>query len=46
MFPGICGVDIESAAITLAKGKLDGISKTIGLSRAIMKNILMDEEGI
>jgi Cu+-exporting ATPase len=32
-------VAIESAAITLVKGNLDGISKAIGLSRAVMKNI-------
>lgn len=32
-------VAIESAAITLVKGDLDGISKAIGLSRAVMKNI-------
>ena len=32
-------VAIESAAITLVKGNLDGISKAIELSRAVMKNI-------
>jgi len=32
-------VAIESAAITLVKGNLDGISKAIALSRAVMKNI-------
>ncbi|MEP2775643.1 MAG: copper-translocating P-type ATPase [Luteolibacter sp.] len=32
-------VAIESAAITLVKGNLDGISKAIGLSRDVMKNI-------
>lgn len=32
-------VAIESAAITLVKGNLDGISKAIGLSRGVMKNI-------
>jgi P-type Cu+ transporter len=32
-------VAIESASITLVKGDLDGISKAIGLSRAVMKNI-------
>jgi len=32
-------VAIESAAITLVKGNLDGISNAIGLSRAVMKNI-------
>ncbi len=32
-------VAIESAAITLVKGNLDGITKAIGLSRKVMKNI-------
>ena len=32
-------VAIESAAITLVKGDLQGIAKAIGLSRAVMKNI-------
>ena len=32
-------VAIESAAITLVKGNLDGIAKAIGLSRGVMKNI-------
>jgi Cu+-exporting ATPase len=32
-------VAIESAAITLVKGDLQGITKAIGLSRAVMKNI-------
>ncbi|WP_411827625.1 copper-transporting P-type ATPase [Luteolibacter sp. AS25] len=32
-------VAIESAAITLVKGNLDGIAKAIALSRGVMKNI-------
>jgi P-type Cu+ transporter len=32
-------VAIKSAAITLVRGDLEGISKAIGLSRAVMKNI-------
>ncbi|MDP4624652.1 MAG: copper-translocating P-type ATPase [Akkermansiaceae bacterium] len=32
-------VAIESAAITLVKGNLDGIAKAIALSRVVMKNI-------
>jgi Cu+-exporting ATPase len=32
-------VAIESAAITLVKGDLQGIAKAIGLSRGVMKNI-------
>ena len=32
-------VAIESAAITLVKGNLDGVAKVIALSRAVMKNI-------
>ncbi|YCM44612.1 copper-translocating P-type ATPase [Verrucomicrobiaceae bacterium 227] len=32
-------VAIESAAITLVKGNLQGIAKAIGLSRTVMKNI-------
>lgn len=32
-------VAIESAAITLVKGNLEGIAKAMGMSRAVMKNI-------
>ena len=32
-------IAIESAAITLVKGNLEGVSKAISLSRAVMTNI-------